>query len=107
MNYEKLPAEFTIHYQGAELPVTTKCATFKQFVIRLSGGRFTEIFLVTDKLGKAWHEAFKGETSVAKELGAAIDASLSIMQQVNAILNLDNKQILLTQGQVSKALLQR
>lgn len=107
MNYETLPAQFTIHYQGAELPVTTKCATFKQFAIKLSGGKFTEVFLVTDKLGKAWHEAFKGETSLAKELGAAIEASLSIIHQLNAILNFDNKQILLTQGKTSKALLHR
>lgn len=106
MNYETLPAQFTIHYQGAELPVTTKCATFKQFVIKLANGKLMEVFLVKDKLGKAWHEAFKGETSYAKELGTAIEASLSIIQQLNAILNFDQKHML-PQAKTAKALLHR
>ncbi|GGH64632.1 hypothetical protein HNQ91_002253 [Filimonas zeae] len=107
MNHETLPAQFTIHYQGAELPVTTKCVAFKQFIIKLANGKLTEVFLVTDKLGKVWHEAFKGETSFAKELGTAIEASLSIIQQLNAILNFDQKQPKLLQAKAAEALLHR
>jgi hypothetical protein len=107
MNYETLPAQFTIHHQGVELSVTTKCATFKQFAVKMANGKLTEVFLVKDKLGKAWHEAFKGETSFAKELGKAIEASLSIIQQLNAILNFDQKQARLPQGKAAKALLHR
>lgn len=107
MNHEKMPAEFTIHYKGTELAVKTKCDTFKQFIVQLAGGNKTEVFPVQDKLGKVWHEAFKGETSFAKELGAAIEASLSIMKQLNAILNVDARRLQLPQGKNNSVLLHR
>lgn len=107
MNHETLPKEFTIHFQGAELPVMTKCEAFKQFVIRLANGSFTEVFLVKDKFGNSWHEAFKGETCRAKELGTAIDASLSIIRQLHTLLNFNTKQALLPQGKANTSLLHR
>ncbi|BAV07503.1 hypothetical protein FLA_3529 [Filimonas lacunae] len=71
----------------------------------MANGTLTEVFPVADKLGKAWHEAFKGETGRAKELGVAIEASLNIIQQLNSILSFQPQQLLLQQSKGSQALL--